>query len=420
MKEGYRRCCGIDIHKKTVVVCVLAPDGSDAKPIRMTYGTFRNELARMRGWLKMLKVTNIAMESTGVYWRPVWNLLEGHGFNLLLANPAQVKALAGRKSDARDCRRIAEFLQDHRLDGSFVPPPEIRRLRMLMRDRVSVLHQRNEIHNQIRDLLETANIKFSSVASDLMGVSGRRIIEAMIAGEDSPGLLSLRIRGKLQRKAKQVRESLKGTFDDFHRNMLGSLYRRYQFETEEMKRCESLIEQHMEPYAKQVELLMTIPGVDRLVAWNIIAELGADMTIFPNAEHCASWAGLAPGDNESAGKKISTRCRKGNRYLRTVMTQAAWAASHCKKGYLRAFFHRIKSRSDWATAIVALAHKILVIAYSMLRTGSPYQERGENYFDVLNPERTTRRLVKRLQELGLDVQLSLRPRLELSPGESGP
>jgi transposase len=232
MKEVYRRCCGMDVHQQTVGVCVLPVDGMEGKPIRKVYGTFRNELIRMRVWLKQLKVTEIAMESTGVYWRPIWNVLEEQGFQRLrLVNPLQVKALQGRKSDGRDCQRIAEFLQDKRLDGSFIPPPEIRQLRLMLRHRVALLEQRNEVHNQIRDLFETVGIKLSSVMTDLMGVSGRRIIEALIAGEDSPELLSWKVRGRLRKKEKLVRESLKGYFNEFHRTMLQSYYEHYQFLT---------------------------------------------------------------------------------------------------------------------------------------------------------------------------------------------
>jgi transposase len=200
MKEVYRRCCDMDVHKETIVVCVLPPVGREGKVIRKVYGTFRNDLIRMRIWLKQLKVTEIAMESTGVYWRPVWNVLEDEGFRLLLVNPAQVKALAGRKSDGRDAQRIAEYLQDGRLDGSFVPTAEVRQLRAMLRHRISLLEQRNEVHNHIRDLFETASVKLSSVVSDLMGVTGRRIVEALIAGEDSPEILSWKVRGSLRKK----------------------------------------------------------------------------------------------------------------------------------------------------------------------------------------------------------------------------
>lgn len=405
MNEVYRRCCGMDVHKDTIVVCVLPPVGSAGEPVRKTYGTFRNELIQMRVWLKQLKVTEIAMESTGVYWRPLWNVLEDQGFRLLLVNPAQVKALAGRKSDGRDAQRIAEYLQDGRLDASFVPSAEVRQLRMMLRHRVSLLEQRNEVHNQIRDLLETANLKLSSVVSDLMGLTGRGIVEALIAGEDSPEKLSWKVRGSLRKKEKLVKESLKGYFTEFHRSMLESHYKHYQFLTKEIEAFEQRIAKAMEPYASQVELLVSIPGIDRLVAWHLLAELGIDLTAFPDAAHCCSWAGMVPGENESAGKQKSNRCRKGNRTLRRILTQAAWAVSHCKQGYLRAFFHRVKARRGWAKAIVATGHKILTIAFQVLRTNTSYKELGSDYFDRLNPERATRKLVQKLEALGHQVQL---------------
>ena len=364
---------------------------------RKTYRTFRNDLSRMRGWLKQLHVTEIAMESTGVYWWPVWNVLEGQGFRLLLVNPAQVKALQGRKSDKRDAKRIAEFLQDGRLDASFVPPPEIRQLRQLLRHRLSLLQQRTEVHNQIRDLFETASLKLSSVASDLLGVSGRRIIEAMIAGEDFPELLSGRQRGSLQKKKKLAQESLKGYFNDFHRQMIEMHYRHYEFISKQIQELEIEISRRMEPYSRQITLLMSIPGVERVVAWHLIAEMGADMSVFPDADHCASWAGVCPGSCESAGKQLSTRTKKGNKYLRRVLTQAAWAVSHCKHGYLRAFFYRVKARRGWGKAIMAVEHKILVFAYCILKTGIPYQDLGDNYFDKLHPERVAHRLLHRRQ-----------------------
>ena len=402
----YRRYCGLDVHRDTIVVCVLPRVGQSGTAIRKVYRTFRNDLTRMRGWLKLLKVTEIAMESTGVYWRPVWNVLEEHGFRLLLVNPAQVKALQGRKSDPRDAQRIAEYLQDGRLDPSFVPPQEIREWRQMLRHRLSLLQQRGEVHNPIRDLFETASSKLSSVASDLLGVTGRRIIEAMLAGQDSPELLSWKVRGRLRKKEKQVKESLKGCCNEFHRMMLKAPYRHYQFLSEQVQTLEAEIERRMQPYARQIAALQTIPGVDQIVAWHLLAEMGPDMSVFPDADHCASWAGVSPGSCESAGKQWSGRTKKGNKYLRRILTQAAWAVSRCKDGYLRAFFYRVKARRGWGRAIFAVAHKILVIAYSILKTGIPYQELGGDYFDKLHPDRTTRRLVQRLERLGLTVTLA--------------
>jgi len=276
-------------------------------------------------------------------------------------------------------------------------------LRQLLRHRLSLPPQRNEVHNQIRDLFETASLKWSWVASNLLGVSGRRIIEALIGGEDSPELLSWKLRGSLGKKEKLVRESRKGYYHDFHRLMLKTHYRHYEFLSGQVQELEAEISRRMEPYAQQIMALMSIPGVDRIVAWHFIAEMGTDMSVFPDADHCASWAGVSPGSCESAGKQMSGRTKKGNKYLRRVLAQAAWAVSHCKDGYLRALFYRVKGRRGWGKAVVAVGHKILVLAYSILKTGTAYQDLGGDYFDKLHPERTAKRLVQRLQQLGRNV-----------------
>lgn len=393
----------MDVHKETVVVCVLPPDGEQGKSIKKVYGTFHKDLGRMRGWLKQLKVTHIAMESTGVYWRPVWNVLEGHGFELLLANPMQVKALHGRKSDKRDAERIAQFLQDRRLDGSFVPPPEIRRLRDMLRYRLNLLEQRNETHNKIRDLFETAGYKFTCVASDLMSVTGQNIIRALIAGETSPDKLSWKVRGRLRKKEKQVRQAMAGCFDEFHRKMLGLLWKQYGFLSEQIAEMEASLRIAMEPHRDSVELLNAVPGIDEMIAWTVIAELGTHMDVFPTAAHVCSWAGMCPGTNESAGKQISSKTRKGNRYLRRVLLQGAWAATKKKDSYLRAFFYRLQYRRGWGKAIVALGHKLLTIIYEILKTKTPYYELGANYYDQLNPQKTIAKLTARLARLGVEV-----------------
>jgi transposase len=404
MNEQWKRCCGLDVHKDIVVVYVLGANGSTMHPVRKTYGTFQGDLIRLRIWLKQLRVTHIAMESTGVYWIPVWNVLEDPAFTMLLANPQQVKALQGRKSDQRDAKRIAEFLQDSRLDASFVPPAEVRQLRILTRHRVSLLEQRNEVHNQIRDLLEMTGMKLSSVASDILGVSGQRILRALAAGEESAERLSWKVRGRLRKKSGQVREAMKGEFSPFHRELLTLHLGHYDFLSSHVEKVEAQIRKQMAPYTPQIALLVTIPGIDQIVAWNLMAELGADMSVFPNAEHCASWAGLCPGIEESAGKKISGRTKKGNRYLRRILTQAAWANSHCKDGYLRTYFHRVKARRGWGRAVVAVAHKLIVIAYHMLKNQTPYRELGGDHFDRLNPERAGKRLIARLERMGYTFQ----------------
>lgn len=267
MGKVYRRCCGMDVHKQTVVLCILPHDGSEGEPVNKVYGTFWSDLTRMRGLLKRMKVTDIAMESTGVYWRPIWNVPEPNGFErLMLVNPAQVKALRGRKSEGRDAKRLAEFLQDNRLDASFVPPPEIRELRMMLRHRQSLLPDRTRVHNHIRDLFQTANLKFDSMASDLMGLTGRTIMEAMIAGEESPDRLGWKVKGSLRKKEQQVKESMKGCFNSFHRAMLEAHYKHYQFVNAQIVEFEARIDEHMRPYAVQIEKLIAIPGVDRIVA----------------------------------------------------------------------------------------------------------------------------------------------------------
>ena len=407
MDEGYRRCCGMDVHKDTVVVCVLPPAGGDGQPLRKGVWNFSERSDPHAG---LAETAQGHRDRDGVDRRLLatrsGTFSRSEGFRLLLVNPAQVKALAGRKSDGRDAQRIAEYLAGRKAGWSFVPSAEVRQLRMMLRHRISLLEQRNEVHNQIRDLFETANFKLSSVVTDLMGVTGRGIVEALIAGEDSPERLSWKVRGSLRKKEKLVKESLKGYFNDFHRSMLESHYRHYQFLTKEVAAFEDRIASAMEPYARQVELLISIPGIDRMVAWHLLAELGIDLKAFPDAAHCSSWAGMVPGENESAGKQKSSRCRKGNKTLRRVLTQAAWAASHCKRGYLRAFFHRVKARRGWAKAIVATGHKILVIAFQVLKTNTPYRELGDDYFDRLNPIRTARKLVQRLEALGHQVRLS--------------
>ncbi len=274
----------MDVHKDSVEVCVLPALGESGEVKRKRFGTFRSELIQMRKWLKLSKVTEIAMESTGVYWRPLWNVLQDEGFERLLwANPAQVKALQGRKSDRRDAQRIAEFLQDGRLDGSFIPTAEMQRLRLLLRQRSALVEERNEAHNQIRDLFETASLQLSSVLSDLLGGTGRGIIEALIGGETSADKLSWKVRGRWRKKEKEVKESLPGCFDETHRLVLTRLYRKYPFLSEEIEQFEKLIAERMAPYAGKVARLAGIPGVDRLVAWHLIAELGVDMTVFPAA-----------------------------------------------------------------------------------------------------------------------------------------
>ncbi len=322
MKSVYRRSCGLDVHKDTIVVCVLPPVGVEGSGMRKTYGTFRK---RSDPDTDLVEATQGNRDCHGIERGLLATGVE-------CPRRSGVPVITGQsgpsKSDGRDARRIAEYLQDGRLDGSFVSGAEVRDLGMMLRHRVDLLAARNQVHNHIRDLFETASIKLSSVVSDRLGVTGRRIVEALIAGQDSPEILSWKVKGRLRKKAKLV----EGYFRDFHRTMLESHYEQYQFLTQSVATFEERIAQAMEPYRAQVELLISIPGIDQIVAWHILAELRIDLTAFPDAEHCCSWAGMVPGENESAGKHKSNRCRKGNKTLRRVLTQAAWAASHCTEG----------------------------------------------------------------------------------------
>ncbi len=399
------RCAGLDVHKQTVQVCVrvLGPDGRLTEEIR-AFKTSTGELRELRAWLASLGVTHVAMESTGVFWRPVWNILEG-GFELLLVNARHVKNVPGRKTDVKDCQWIAKLLQHGLLRGSFVPSAQQRDWRELTRQRTQLTAQGAQVANRIQKVLEQGNIKLSSVASDVLGVSGRAMIQALIAGISDPATLAGLARGRLKAKMAALREALEGQLRDEHRFLLGLLM-------EQLAQIEALIEQvqaridrAMAEFSELIELLDTIPGVDRVVAQCILAEVGVDMGRFPSGEHLASWAGMCPGNDESAGKRRSGRTRPGDRWLRRALVQAGWAASHTKSTYLAAQYHRLAGRRGKKRALIAVGHSILVGVYHMLKKREPWRELGGNWFDQLRPERLTRTLVRRLQRLGYDVTL---------------
>ena len=407
MSQEYRRCCGLDIHKETVVACVLPSDANrDEPPRRKVFATFTRDLIRLRCWLKQCKVTDVAMESTGVYWKLVWNVLEGHFDVLLLANPGQVKALQGRKTDHRDARRVGEFLQDRRLDPSFVPPRHVREWRDLTRYRAHLKQDRNRIHNRIHRALEESNIKLDCVASDILGTSGRHMIEGLIDGKFGPEFLADRARKRLREKIPQLKQALRGTLTDHHRLLLRQLLADLDALDAKVARLEAEIAARLQPHSDLIERLCTVPGIDVIVAWTILAEVGSDVNAFPDADHLVSWAALCPGNRQSGGKRISGHTRKGNRYLRSALCQAAWAASRTKDTYLSALFFRLAARHGVKKATVAVAHQLLRIAFHIIRDGGRYRELGGNYFDRLHPERTRKRLIRRLEALGYRVTLA--------------
>jgi transposase len=344
------------------------------------------------------------MESTGVYWKPIWNLLEGH-FELLLVNAQHIKTVPGRKTDAKDCEWIAELLQHGLLRGSFVPPEPIRELRDLNRNRTILVQQRATVSNRIEKVLEDANIKLASVASHVLGQSGRTMLQAMVHGILDPAKLAEMAKAKLRNKIPELRLAFEGRFEERHRFQMQELLDQMHFLDDKVAEFAQQIEQRSQPWDEQIQRLMTIPGVDRITASSLIAEIGSDMDQFPTAQHLASWAGICPGNKESAGKHYSGKTRKGSRWLRRVLCQAAWAASHTRNTYLAAQFRRIAAKRGKQRGIVAIGHSILIAAYYILKRNEDYREAGGNYFEQVNPAALQHYLVKRLERLGHKVTL---------------
>ncbi len=408
MQVVYSRCCGLDVHKDQVTACVLVLGENGQREVRIReFRTYWKELQKLKMWLYACKVKHVAMESTGVYWKPVWNVLEGH-FPLLLANPYHMHNIPGRKTDQNDAEWIADLLAHGLLKASFVPKRAIQELRDLTRYRVKLKQEFNRVHNRIAKVLEDTNVKLGSVASDILGVTGRRIIEALIGGEQRPEWLADKAVSRLRSKRDELRLVLRGDLSAHHRYLLRVLMDDVERIEAKLGGLEAEIVRRMEPYENQLERLNTIPGVDWITAWTILAELGDDMSCFPDADHAASWAGLVPGSFESAGKRKSSRTRHGNCWLRRALCQSAWAVSHKKDCYLTAHFYRRAARGGMKKAIVATAHEILIIAFHILKDGTRYQEKGGDHYDRLNPERTQSRLTARLERLGWEVVLKRR------------
>lgn len=410
MRLLYRRCGGLDVHKSTVYASIrIRPSGSKQTTVETAvFGTFTEDLERLRLWLRQHKVKQVAMESTGVYWIPVWNVLErGESkLELVLVNPQQVRALPGRKTDQQDCDRIAELLQYGLLHGSFIPPRPIRELRDLTRRRVHLQGDRNRVINRIGRLLETVNLKLASVVSNIVGKTGRLILKQIAEGVTNPERLANLAQGSLKDKRQELATSLKGYVTEHFRWLLRELLEELTRLDEKVELLERRIITCVEPHADLIRRLSTIPGVDRVTAWTLLAELGTDMSVFPDAAHAASWAGLCPGNQQSAGKRQSGRTRKGDRYLRRMLIQNAWAVAHKKNCFLTALFYRVASRRGLKRAAMTVAHRILIIAYFLIRDGGVYRERGDDYYDRLHPERTARRLTQRLERIGYDVVLT--------------
>jgi transposase len=360
---------------------------------------------QMRGWLKKCEVTEIAMESTGQYWRPLWNVLEGEFPRLILVNPQHIKGLNGHKTDPKDARWIADLLEGGKLKGSWVPPRPIRELRDLTRHRVNLLEDLNRAKNRIEQLCQTGNIKISSVATDLFGVSGRKMLKAIIEGKRDAGWMADYARGTLRNKRRELELSLEGTFTGEQRWLLGRELSQVEWLETQVEAHEQEIEHRVAPFEEAIQRLLTIPGVDRKTAWTIVAEVGVDLSAFTDAKRLASWAGLCPGNRESGGKRMRAGTRKANRYVKRAMCQAAWAASHTKNTYLSAFYRRMAIRKGAPKAVMALAHHMMVVVYQVLSRREEYVEFGGDYYDRRDKPRTVARLVTRLAKLGYHVDL---------------
>jgi transposase len=424
MMEVLHRCCaGLDVHKQTIQACVrrLTDQGQVTSETRL-FGSMTNHILALADWLAAEGVTHVAMESTGVYWKPIWNLLEGR-FDLLLCNAREIKQVPGRKTDVKDCQWLAQLLQYGLLKASFVPLRPLRELRDLTRQRVQLVNEHTAVANRIQQVLEDANIKLSSVASDILGVSGRAMIQALIAGEQDPQRLADLAQRRLRDKLPQLVEALEGHVDEHHRFMLRLHFEHLRQLEQLIGELERRIDQVLQsptltasepgedplPFPEAVALLSTIPGVAGCSAKAILAETGTAMSRFPDAAHLASWTGICSGNNESAGKRRSGRITQGNRWLRRALTEAAWAASRTKHTYLSAYFRRLAGRRGQKRALVALAHALLVIIYYMLKERRGYEDLGPDYLDRLHPERLAKGLVRRLERLGYAVELTAAP-----------
>jgi transposase len=410
MQVVYARCAGLDVHQKTVSACVqiCEPDGKKRKQVR-AFPSFTGHLLGLADWLREQGVTHVAMEATGVYWRPVWAVLEGQ-FEQLLVNPQHIKAVPGRKTDTKDCEWIADLLQHGLLKGSFVPPTPIQDLRDLTRYRVELRQSQSRVANRIQKLLEQANLKLGSVASNALGVSARQMLEAIVAGEDKPEQLAQLARGKLKNKIPQLVQALKGRVRDHHRFLLAEFLEEWDWFEHRIERLEAEIDKQINPFEQALALWQTMPGIDHVTACSLVAEIGVNMNQFPSPQHLASWAAICPGNHESAGKRKSGKTRDGNKWLRRTLCQAAWAVSRKKNCYLSSQFKRIAARRGPKRALMAVAHTILVIGYHMLKTGQGYRELGGNYLEQINKDQLQRYFTKRLQKLGFKV--SVEPALE--------
>lgn len=404
MQVQYERCCGLDVHKATVVACVIVPE-AEGRPVKetRTFSTMTGDLTALAHWLTEQGVTHVAMESTGVYWKPVYNLLEGT-FQILVVNPAAIKKLKG-KTDVADAEWLADLLRHGLLRGSFIPSAQQRVVRDLTRYRTTLIDDRTREVNRLQKVLEEANLKLASVATDIMGVSGRAILEQLIQGQTDPATLAELAKGRLREKRALLEQALVGTFKPHHRFLLIQHLSHIDFLDEQIAKLDAEVEEQMRPFQAAVDRWDQLPGINQRGAQVIVAEAGADLKQFADAEHCASWASMCPGNHASGGKRQSGKTNKGNVWLRRALIEAAHGAARKKNSYFSALYHRLVGRRGKKRALVAVGHSLLVTGYHMITRQVDYKDLGNNYFDERNKEAVKRRMVKRLEQLGFQVEL---------------
>lgn len=402
MNVMHERCAGLDVHKMLIVACIRVQTGKRVKEVIREFGATTSELMKLCDWLTSEQVSVVAMEATGVYWRPVWHIL-AEQFELILANPARIKNVPGRKTDVKDAAWIAKLQAHGLIEHSFVPPPIIQEARDLTRTRKQLTREVTQHTQRIQKVLEDANIKVASVLTDILGASGRAILEALIQGVTNPAVLADLARGKARNKDAELREALRGRVTSHHRFLLKQHLDLILHLENAMRDIEGRLDQILHSFRGDLERLSTIPGVSTVVAQVIIAEIGIDMSQFHSVAHLRSWACLCPRNDESAGKRRSTAIRKGSPWLKTALVQAAWAGSRTKQSYIRAQFHRIRGRRGTKKAAIAVASTILTAAYFIIRDKVPFNELGVDYFDRRDKKAVVKRHIKRLQELGYDV-----------------
>lgn len=402
MEEIFEKCCGLDVHRDTITACVMIGYGSQKRKEIKTFSTFTRDIRDLANWLKSKEIKHIAVESTGIYWKPIFNLMEGE-FDICLVNARHVKNVPGRKTDVKDSEWLCKLLKCGLLTKSFIPPKDIIRLRELVRYRDKLTKEHANAKNRIIKTLENANIKLATVFSDVFGHTSWMMICKLVAGETNMAKLTEYINPQCKSSTEDIKKALEGTLQEEDRRILILMMEHVSYLETLIEKVKKNIQKHLEPYQAQVELLKTIPGIKDTAAASIIAEIGIDMNQFKDAAHLSAWAGMCPGNNESAGKVRSSNIRKGNIYLKVALTQVGWAISRTKKTYLGAKFRALAMRRGNKKAVIAIGRKVLVICYHVIKNKVPFNELGVDFLDKLEPERKVKYHTKRLEELGYHV-----------------